>query len=207
MAHRRLQRSILYDFAAIARGFADLDFDHFHDKLSAKVLHRKRRPSIMFFEKMSFSRSRAARRTLGSAYRTGGSHKAQLHPATVIPLRFAAIAMDFCRFGLRSFQWQAFDRDSASKNNNNKKKKFDVLRLQQSWVWGTTQAVSLSYLNLSPSWQKFLRAHFLHVFANLLDESLWNSGCLDLESCHDSLVCMKRLLCDLRLLSELLVFP
>ncbi len=47
-AHRRLQRSFLYDFAAIARGFADLDFDHFHDKLSAKVLHRKRRRSIMF---------------------------------------------------------------------------------------------------------------------------------------------------------------
>jgi len=71
---------------------------------------------------------------LGSASRTGGSHKAQLHPATVIPLRFAAIAMDFCRFGLRSFQPQAFNRDSASEKNNKKKKKIDVLRLQQSSV-------------------------------------------------------------------------
>lgn len=99
-AHRRLQRSFLYDFAAIARGFADLDFDHFHDKLSAKVLHRKRRRSIMFFLKMSFSRSRAARRTLGSASRTGDSHKAQLHPATVIPQQLLWIFadLDFDRF-------------------------------------------------------------------------------------------------------------
>jgi hypothetical protein len=40
--------------------------------------------------------------------------------------------------------------------------------LQQSSVWGTTQAVWLSYLNLSPSRQKFpkrfLRAHFLACF-------------------------------------------
>jgi len=75
---------------------------------------------------------RAARPTLGSASGTGGSHEAQIHPATVLPLRFAAIAMDFCRFGLRSFQRQAFNRDSASKKKKNNKKTIDVLRLQHS---------------------------------------------------------------------------
>jgi len=42
--------SFLYDFAAIAKGFADRYFDRFHDQLSPKVLHRKRRRSIMFFK-------------------------------------------------------------------------------------------------------------------------------------------------------------
>jgi hypothetical protein len=57
--------------------------------------------------------------------------------------------MDFCRFGLQSFQRRAFIRDSASKKNNNNKTTIDVLRLQQSWVWGTTQVSS--FIELSQS--------------------------------------------------------